>query len=346
MNMENSLKELSKGCRLCQQGRWLCIFLTYKCSAKCHFCAAPFKDDRIISAFGSKKEEILNYLLKYDFEGISFSGGDPFIVFDRLMEWFIYFKKHLPDYYYWVYTNGLDADKGKLEQLASAGMDEIRFNIAATGYISQPVWESIKISRGLFPFVSVEIPSIKKDSHLLEAALEALETIGVDYLNLHDYILSESDAAGIDEKPENFILNKTSYLKYAPSSLANTGEIINKAFEKGYHFQINHCSMQQKELQMTSRRIKMGKIFCDPEYDLMLEDGTICNYYDIISEIDADELKKILSDRKFPAELMTQRIKTADMAGIRKDGHKIIKASYIPKMEVNRGKILLGISII
>ena len=145
----------SRGCQLCQQGKWLCIFLTYKCSADCHFCPAPFKDDHIYSVFGKGKNENLEYLKMADFEGISFSGGDPFMVYDRLLDWLVFFKKHLPAYYYWVYTNGLAVDKNRLEKLAKTGMNEIRFNIAATGYLSPEIWGKIKIARKYFPFVTV-----------------------------------------------------------------------------------------------------------------------------------------------------------------------------------------------
>lgn len=254
----NQVNTLSKGCKLCQEGKWLCIFITYRCNANCHFCSAPFKDDRIHSDFGDKKEEIVHFLKTNNYKGISFSGGDPFLVFDRLLEWLVYFKKLFPDYYYWVYTNGLAADSRKIEQLASAGMDEIRFNIAATGYSSEIVWKSIEKARKTFRYVAVEIPSIRKDNQLLQTAMGRIEKIGVDYLNLHDYIVTASDPFFTHEHLRDFVLNKMIHLKYAESSLENTNNIINIASDKGYHFHINHCSMEKKEIQMTWRRLKMG----------------------------------------------------------------------------------------
>jgi len=250
-------KELSRGCQLCQQGKWLCIFLTYKCNAHCHFCPAPFTDDQIRSEYGNQKEKIISYLYHNDFNGISFSGGDPFIVYDRLLDWLTYFKKRLPHYYYWVYTNGLAVDRAKLARLVEEGMDEIRFNIAATGYLSDEIFERIKIARELFPFVSIEIPSIKQDYGMLVKALPKLDRIGVDYLNLHDLILMESDYRSSHEPAEAFLLNKTMPVRYAISSLQNTKDIIDLATSKGFRFKINHCSMQKKELQMNQRDLKM-----------------------------------------------------------------------------------------
>jgi pyruvate formate-lyase activating enzyme-like uncharacterized protein len=346
MNIVTQPNSISKGCQLCQQGKWLCIFITYRCNSSCHFCSAPFRDDHVHSAFGNKKEEILLYLLKTDFRGISFSGGDPFLVFERLLEWFLYFKKNLPDYYFWVYTNGEDADRRKLEQLSSAGMDEIRFNIAASGYISEKVWECIRIARSLFPFVSVEIPSIEKDSLLLKTSLKFLEEVGVDYLNLHDYILSESDPATLSEPPGKFILNKTIHLKYALSSIENTQNILETASLYGYHFDINHCSMQQKELQMTLRRIKVGQVFMDHEYDIMTNDGIIYNYFVIPDEIYTDDLEQKILKPDFLDRLRPYLVKIKDLDHINSTGHKIFKLSYIPQLEIQQDKRVIGVSVV
>jgi len=331
--------KLSKGCQLCQKGKWLCIFLTYKCNATCHFCPAPFRDDHIYSDFGSKKEEILDYLTRNDFRGISFSGGDPFLVFDRLMKWLAYFKHQLPDYYYWVYTNGLAADKRKIKLLAEAGMDEIRFNIAASGYISETVWESITEARKLFRYVSVEVPSVKNDYRLLKTAMEYLEKTGVDYLNLHDYILTERDPSYNLEHLSKFSLNKITVINYADSSIKNTNDILRTASEKGYHFHINHCSMESKEIQMTSRRLKMAKVFIDPEYDMLLNDGTVVNFHLMTDKIRTGNLKEMLKNPQFIIELRSNLVKTKDLNETLKSGNKIIKVFYIPKMNIYQGKI-------
>ncbi len=332
---------LSKGCQLCQQGKWLCIFLTYRCNAACHFCPAPFRDDRVQSAFGSTKEEILPYLLKNDFKGISFSGGDPFIVFERLLEWFIYFKMVLPDNYFWVYTSGINASQKKLEKLAAAGMDEIRFNIAASGYVSEKIWHYIRLAKKYFPKVAIEIPSISKDKPLLINALELMESENIDYLNLHDYIINPSDLIGQEETTSPFVLNKISKLNYSLASIKNTTEILRLAKSQNYHFQINHCSMQQKERQMTLRRIHFGKLFNNPQFDDVMDDGTICNYFSIPKKL----YQELINEKPFPGnqyEFIKPYLTSKNKIDkLRSTGLKIMVARYIPKMESNQKRILL-----
>jgi len=335
------MNKLSKGCQLCQQGRWLCIYLTYMCNAECHFCPSPFKHDFVNSAFGNKKEEILTYLVNSDFKGISYSGGDPFMVFDRLLEWHIFFKKHLPNYYYWVYTNGLAVDKNRLEQLAKEGMNEIRFNIAATDYLSPEIWKKIKIARKLFPYVSVEIPSISKDYKKLSQAIKKINKIGIDYLNLHDYIIGENDIIAKNEKTEDFVLNKIINLKYSLSSIKNTQDIITLAAKNNYNFQINHCSMQRKDEQMLQRRLKTGQIFSNSDYDIFMKDGTICNYYYFPNKIYENEFMNNLSNPNFCASSKKYLIHKNKLKKFIDSNKKLIKITYIPQMELNQDKILL-----
>lgn len=331
---------------MCQEGKWLCVFLTYRCNATCHFCSAPFKDDRIYSDFGSTKEGILGYLAGNNFRGISFSGGDPFLVFERLMEWLAYFKKRLPDYYYWVYTNGLAADNRKIKKLAEAGMDEIRFNIAASGYVSENVWKSIEEARKYFRFVSVEVPSIAKDARLLKRAMKNLEFYGVDYLNLHDYILSESDTESHDEQSLRFTLNKNINLKYALSSRTNTVDILDHAKDKGYHFHINQCSMEKKEIQMNRRRLKMAGIFDDPDYDILLDDGIVVNYFLVPDKIVTGELNGSLKNPQFIKGLRHNPIRTKDIGEAMVPGNRIIKVFFIPRMNIFQGKIPLKAEVV
>jgi uncharacterized protein len=339
----NDFHYLSKGCQLCQQGKWLCIYLTYKCNAACHFCPAPFKHDFILSAFGNQKEEILKYLNENDFESISFSGGDPFMVYDRLLDWFTYFKTKFPQSYYWVYTSGLQVNREKLKQLSEEGMDEIRFNIAATGYLSDSVLKKVETARELFPYVSVEIPSIKQDFNLLTKALSELDKIGIDYLNLHDYILSDSDKESTNEPFDTFILNKTIPIKFALSSIQNTAEIIRLKEENNYKFEINHCSMEQKELQMRQRRLKMGRIFSNPDCDFLMDDGLINNFYSLPIDFFINNMKSNLKNPDFLSSCELYVVTKNNIEELSISENKIIKASYIPQMEINQGKILLEI---
>jgi len=253
----DSEQTFSKGCQLCQQGGWFCIFLTYLCNAECQFCPAPHKDDRTFSDAGNKKEIILEHIQEKGYEGISFSGGEPLLVFDRLVEWLEYFRKHLPSCYYWLYTNGLKVDARKLTILADLGLDEIRFNIAATGYDHPTIWKNMKLAVDLLPQVAVEIPSIPPDLSKLLAILPEMDAIGIKYLNLHQLILMPDDPYSAVAESGIFVLDDRIETSFDMMSKENTRKIMSFCRHKRLALIINDCDLEQKHKQMVLRRKKL-----------------------------------------------------------------------------------------
>jgi pyruvate formate-lyase activating enzyme-like uncharacterized protein len=284
----------SKGCQSCQQGKWLCIFLTYLCNANCAFCPSPLKnEDKIVTAFGDNPVKILECIEGRPFDAISFSGGDCLLVFDRLMDWLSYFKKNRPDTYYWAYTSGLAADESKMKKLSEAGLNEIRFNIAATNYNSPSILEKIATSTRIFEKVAVEIPSIPADYHQVAEILPFLESINVNYLNLHEYILETGDPRAKTTEADTFLLNKKTELKYDVFSLRNTEKIKKFCHKNNSKIQVNNCSLQKKENQMLHRRLTMGKIF-KKEYEYLTPDGLLETYLIYPKKLENSQIKNLL----------------------------------------------------
>jgi pyruvate formate-lyase activating enzyme-like uncharacterized protein len=281
----------SPGCMSCQNGKWLCIYLTYLCPAHCRFCPSPFKNDQIISPFGTDRNVILDYLKKYDFNGIGFSGGDPFVKFNRLVDWLYFFKCELPQYYFWAYTSGITITQKQLEILSESGLDELRFNIAATGYNSEDIIQKIERAVKLIPGIAVEIPSIAEDYDQLIRILPTLDRIGVKYLNLHEYI-----SAGKEENEQewgDFLLNKVSRLKFSLSSLSNTKKITNFCKEHKLRIKLNNCSLLKKEEQIRQRRLRMGNIFKN-DSDFLNDDGIIVRNINMKGNYTEEEISSMI----------------------------------------------------
>ena len=53
---------------------------------------------------------------------------------ELLLQWIGLLRRELPDLYLWAYTNGVPLTADLLGKLADAGLDELRFNLAATAY--------------------------------------------------------------------------------------------------------------------------------------------------------------------------------------------------------------------
>jgi pyruvate formate-lyase activating enzyme-like uncharacterized protein len=196
-----------------------------------------------------------------DYKGISFSGGEPFLVFNRLIEWLQFFKTAAPSIYYWVYTNGLEVTEERLKRLSDCGLDEIRFNIAAVGYDDPRVLNAVALAAEIIPHVAVEIPSIPEDYERLINVLPALNSAGVKYLNLHEYIIMNLQAVSSHPAHKKVrIVDLEDELVCHVGSLANTERIIELCRRRGFDFIINNCSMDAKARQMQQRRRMMSRL--------------------------------------------------------------------------------------
>jgi len=269
----------SKGCKICQKGKWLCIYLTYQCNASCAFCPAPSRSRDIIrSAFGEDPVEILKYLDLHPFEGVSFSGGESFMVFDRMLKWLKLFKDKKPDLYYWAYTNGINIRKEQLDVLKSHGLNELRFNIAATAYKSREILDTICYASEIFQHVAVEIPSIPEDFEILCGILQELNAAGVEYLNLHEYILVPGDPNTKSAPAGQFVMNQEMQMQYHRNSLENTERIKEFCQNNGIGLLVNNCSLMKKEHQMKGRRLTMGSIL-KKDHERLSVDGFLETIY-------------------------------------------------------------------
>lgn len=126
--------ELSPGCARCVADTWSCIFLTKQCTANCFFCPSSPSSNRTFPRSNrlpfSGLEDYLAFLRLFEFQGTSFSGGEPLLRLEETLNWIARLKQELgAEFYVWLYTNGDLVDEHKLRALQDAGLDEIRINI-------------------------------------------------------------------------------------------------------------------------------------------------------------------------------------------------------------------------
>lgn len=124
---------LSPGCRLCGEGQWSCLFITGMCNAHCFYCPASQGKDETPQTqrlLFEEPEAYARYINWFGFKGVSFSGGEPLMVFDRTLRSIETIRRLCPpDVYIWMYTNGILGSEAKFKKLALAGIDEIRFDL-------------------------------------------------------------------------------------------------------------------------------------------------------------------------------------------------------------------------
>jgi pyruvate formate-lyase activating enzyme-like uncharacterized protein len=276
-NTKPWINSISLGCRLCGQGQWSCLFITGQCNARCFYCPATQEGDHIPETQGlkfSSPENYAAYLNFFGFKGCSFSGGEPLLVFDRLLHFLKIIRRNTsPDTYIWMYTNGMAASHEKLKRLADEGLNEIRFNIGATGYSL----EKLRLAKDLFPSLTVEIPSIPYNTKKLIKEIPEMIDAGVTHINLHQLRLTPYNAKNLKKRSSIFLHGEApTVLKSELDAL----ELIRLAGEKGWPLGINYCSFQYKNrFQTAGFRNQIAQRLAGNEK--ITENGFIRNIYGI-----------------------------------------------------------------
>ncbi len=265
---------LSRGCRACKDGTWDCIFLTLACNLDCSFCYSPnaLPRDYIGSTFGTTREEIAANHARTRIDGISFSGGEPFLAPERLFSWLAWFKQAEPDTYTWVYTNGLLVEPAHLVRLGGLGLDEIRFNAAASGYVSPGLLEIMAQAARVIPNVTVEIPAIPEQGPRLLAALAPWDRAGVRFLNLHELLYEPgTNGASLAGPRRPFLAADGHLTNVHPESRALTLAVMKRVRAEGLGLSVNDCSLQGKLRQLRGRRRSLAPLVKQP-YEKLVED--------------------------------------------------------------------------
>ncbi len=177
--------ELSPGCQLCGEGAWSCLFVNNLCNASCFYCPTAQKE-RSVPGTGNLEfnapESYADYVDAFGIRGVSFSGGEPTLSFDRVVRFLKTLRRRIQTpLYIWMYTNGILITEEKLKTLRDEGLDEIRFDIGAVGYNL----DKVRMAVGIIPRVTVEIPAVPEDVEILKQVVRDLDAMGVNFINLH-----------------------------------------------------------------------------------------------------------------------------------------------------------------
>jgi len=126
-------------------------------------------------------------------QGKKFIKGVAWLYYESLLE----IDKMLPlmkfihksGFYQWLYTNGVYATEKNLEKLKKVGLDEIRFNLAATN-CSDAVIKHMKIARRYFKYICIESPMFSGFYDSFIKKKEAILDTGVDHIHFAELQLS------------------------------------------------------------------------------------------------------------------------------------------------------------
>ena len=265
-NTKPWINSLSKGCQLCGQGEWSCLFITGKCNAKCFYCPTSQEQDGIpstqLTSFDNP-EDYVEYLKYFGFKGASLSGGEPLLVFERTLNYIQTIKKELGDeIYLWMYTNGLLGSKEIYQKLSDAGINEVRFDIGATGYNLK----YIQLASGIISNLTVEIPAVPEDLENIKQVIPELIKLGVTNLNLHQLRLTNYNAPKLLKRDYTYLHGEQATVL---ESELTALKIIEFVVDHNLNIGVNYCAFNFKNrFQKAGFRKKIASKFMESNVQL------------------------------------------------------------------------------
>ncbi len=194
--------QMSPSCRLCLRGKSTSFKLTVQCNRGCFYCPNLKGDkntprpENFIAYQAPSLKEVIRSVEDARSRGCSITGGEPFLEFPRTLVYIRALRRRFgPRFRIHLYTNGLLATDRRLRRLKRAGLDEIRFDLAAIGYKTAPVYRALKY----FEHVGVEIPAVPGDEEKVKKIMLELDAAGVRYLNLNELYFIRANVSRLKE---------------------------------------------------------------------------------------------------------------------------------------------------
>lgn len=187
---------LAEGCRLCFEGGKIVVFVTGMCHDSCFYCPVSkrrmgrdviYVDEEPVKHL---PDDIVEEALRIEARGASITGGDPLVVPWRTTGIIKALKEELgDDFHIHLYTSGRYATRRILEELDAAGLDEIRFH-PTLPWLAEKIGLAVEYTS---MHVGAEVPAIPGMAKALKNLALMLEELGVEFLNINELEVSESN---------------------------------------------------------------------------------------------------------------------------------------------------------
>jgi uncharacterized protein len=148
--------------------------------------------------------------------------------------------------------------------LKKAGLNEIRFDIAARKYNLK----AVKMAVGIIDRVTVEIPAIPEDYETMKKCLPRMKAIGVAHLNLHQLFANQYCYKQFNDRRYTFLHQPN--IPVLESEMTAL-RIIKYAVDKNIGLSINYCcSIYKNRFQQKAYR-KRFQSFIKERYEVSTE---------------------------------------------------------------------------
>ncbi len=197
---------ISPACVACQTSVGSATyFISLRCHRNCFYCFNPNQEN--YEYFTTNKRDAVRELEEFATAGqqlthLALTGGEPLLFKEDAIAFFKRANELFPDAHKRLYTCGDLVDAAILNELRSAGLDEIRFSIRMHDLEKghRHVFDRIALARSFIPSIMVEMPVLPGTLEIMQGVLLELDRLGVNSLNLLEFCYPLVDPAPFVER--------------------------------------------------------------------------------------------------------------------------------------------------
>jgi len=279
---------LPEGCRLCEEGAKMVLFVTGLCSYHCFYC--PVSDEKMYKDVVyademrvTRDEDVLAEARAIRAKGAGITGGDPMEAMDRLCHYLRLLKMEFgPEFQTHLYTMTTDLDK--IRRAREAGLDEIRFHVppglwrhaAKSGFVP-----AVHVAQELGMSVGLEVPLLPDRKAGLIELIRWAESEHLEFVNMDELEYSEANW-GRMRRSDYSMKHELSY------GVKGADEAAAEILQMPWGITVHYCSSGYKDGWQLRTRIKRRAETVAQAYDEVTEDGTL-----VKGVIEADDLAAV-----------------------------------------------------
>ena len=260
-----------QGCRSCLLGTGLsAVRKTNKCNLNCKFCYDYGMLDQIppigeglweIGGTRFYEKDIAPLLAVQPHPtGISYVYLEPFLEIEKYYGVIHAFRE--AGVHQHLYTNGTLATEDNLRALGEAGLDELRFNLGATG-CADGVIEAIATAKRFIPQVGIETPMTPEFYDAFQRKKEQILSTGLDFINCAELHLNANNIGNYEGEP--MYSSRLGYISPIWSRDL-TLALMKAAADGAWPAVVHDCSNDTKFFRGLNLRAKEGGWFGASDY--------------------------------------------------------------------------------
>lgn len=269
--MTGNLKKLPKGCVSCLTGSGLnAIRKTNKCNLNCKFCY-DYGEISMQEPIGEGLWEIggsrlylediaLALKVQQKPTGVCYVYLEPFLEIEKYYDIIRLFHENAV--YQHMYTNGTLANEENLKALAEAGLDELRFNLGASG-CSDRVIENIALAKKYIRLVGIETPMTREFFETFLLKKEKILETKLDFINCAELHLNRNNMDNY--YGEDMYMTRLGYLSPVFSRDISI-EMLLMCERENWDIAVHDCSNKTKLARNLNLKAKEGAGFGASDY--------------------------------------------------------------------------------